>query len=97
MATEQLVSANPLDEAVDAIRGFPVERRVPHCGGTFAVSPFAIYGTCPVCGERFKLRSFAAVTEVEDVFDAVFEWMSRSPQASAYAAERVAEITADQD
>lgn len=97
MATDQLVSANPLTEAVEAIRALPVERLVTHCGDTIAVSPFAFYATCPTCGGRFKLRSFAAVTEAEDVFDAVFEWMSRSPTAAAYAAERVAEIAADAD
>jgi transcription elongation factor Elf1 len=41
----------------------------------FFVSPFDIYATCPHCGQRLKVRSFSGTTEVEDVFDAVFEWM----------------------
>lgn len=97
MATDQLTASNPLTAAVDAIRELPTERTVSHCGRAFTVSPFAFYATCPECGTRMKLRSFAAVTEVEDVFDAVFEWISRSPEAAAHAAERIAEIAADAD
>jgi hypothetical protein len=62
-------------ELVQAIRLLPHRREVRHCGAAFAVSPFDIYATCPHCGQRLKVRSFAATTELEDVFDAVFAWM----------------------
>lgn len=97
MTTDQLAPPDSLTAAVDAVRSFPAERSVSHCGQTFNVSPFAFYGTCPVCGVRFKLRSFAGVSEVEDLFDAVFEWMGQSPSAAAHAQARIAEIAADAD
>ena len=96
MQTEQLLSADALTAAEDAIRAFPVSREVLHCGNVFSASPFAIYSTCPLCKTRIKLRSFTASTEIEDVFDAVFEWMSQ-PGAKETAAVRMSEIAADTD
>ena len=64
-----------LCEIVGAIKAFAHRRIVSHCGATFAVSPFDLYLASPHCGERIKLRSFSAIAELEDVFDAVFEWM----------------------
>src|SRR2546422_711621 len=66
-------------------------------GGTrFAVSPFDIYAVCPRCGTRLKVRALSAVTEIEDVFDAVFEWMN-SPAGREAAARRQREIAEDSD
>ena len=65
-------------ELVEAIRSFPTERIVEHCGATWSVSPFDIYANCPHCGERLKVRSFSGCVEIEDVFDAVFEWMNQA-------------------
>ena len=62
---------------VEAIRSFPCERIVEHCGKQWSVSPFDIYGDCPQCGARIKLRAFSASVELEDVFDAFFEWMNQ--------------------
>jgi predicted nucleic acid-binding Zn-ribbon protein len=62
-------------ELIDAIKALPHHRDMQHCGAIFAVSPFDIYATCPHCGQQIKVRSCAAVAELEDVFDAVFEWM----------------------
>jgi hypothetical protein len=80
----------------DAIRSFPVEREVEHCGRRMAVSPFEFYADCPQCGVRIKLRSLSGVTEIEDVFDAVFEWMS-DPNARRVAEQRRLAIEADRD
>ncbi len=74
-------------DLLDAIRAVPVARDVEHCGIRFEVSPFAIYATCPRCGERVKVRAFSAGAEVEDVFDAVFEWMNQ-PGAQDLARRR---------
>jgi hypothetical protein len=68
-------------ELIDVIKAFPHRREVRHCGATFTVSPFDVYATCPHCGQRLKVRSFAAATELEDVFDAVFAWMLRGDGA----------------
>ncbi len=62
---------------MEALRSFPCEREVKHCGVKIVASPFDFYATCPRCGARMKLRSFSAAHEVEDVFDAVFEWMNQ--------------------
>jgi hypothetical protein len=79
-----------------AIETFPLEREVVHCGESFAVSPFDIYATCPRCKLRIKVRSFSALTEIEDVFDAVFTWMSQ-PGARELVSRRQEEIAADRD
>ena len=83
-------------ELIDAIRAFPLQRTVEHCGARFAVSPFEFYAECPSCGARIKVRSFSATAEIEDVFDAVFEWMS-APAAQELAARRREAILADKD
>ncbi len=65
-------------DLIEAIRAFPREREVEHCGVKFTVSPFDFYATCPQCGCQIKLRSFSAHYEMEDVFDAVFELMNHA-------------------
>lgn len=87
--TDQQVSA-----LIDEIEKLPVEREVVHCGTTFTVSPFAFYGVCPTCGSRIKLRSFGAVSETQDIFDAVFTWMNKSG-ALQLADERREELQED--
>jgi hypothetical protein len=64
-------------ELIEAIRAFPVRREIEHCGVRIAVAPFEFYASCPHCGSRIKVRSYAATPEIEDVFDAVFEWMNQ--------------------
>lgn len=96
MRTEQFVTPDAVSVVVDAIRAFPAEREVTHCGVPFTASPLAVYGVCPACGAKVKLRSFAAVPELEDVFDAVLEWMNQ-PAASAHAEARRRELTTDND
>jgi hypothetical protein len=81
---------------VEAIRAFPREREVEHCGRKLVVSPFDFYAACPHCGCRIKLRSFSAGYEIEDVFDAVFEWMNQ-PGARDLARRRQEAIAADQE
>ena len=81
-------------DLIEAIRTFPAERTVEHCNQTFTVSPFDFYGNCPRCGTRIKLRSLTGECEIEDVFDAVLEWMI-DPAARAAAERRQAEIVAD--
>jgi hypothetical protein len=63
-------------DLLEAIRAFPVHREIEHCGARIAFDPFEFFVTCPRCGARIKVRSFSAVPEIEDVFDAVFEWLN---------------------
>lgn len=79
---------------IDALRQYPVAHILEHCGKQFEVSPFDIYAVCPTCKTEFKVRSFAAVTEIENVFDAVFEWLL-TPEAQAACRRRQEEIKAD--
>lgn len=65
-------------ELLEAIRSFPTRREVEHCGASIVVEPFDIYADCPRCGARIKVRSFSATGEIEDVFDAVFEWLNQA-------------------
>ena len=83
-------------DVIEAIHSLPARREVEHCGSTFAVSPFDIYAVCPRCGTRIKLRALAAVTEIEDLFDAVFEWMI-TPAGREAAERRLQEIAADSE
>jgi hypothetical protein len=81
---------------IDAVRSFPLQREVEHCGSKFAVSPFQFYALCPHCGLQIKVRSFSANPEIEDVFDAVFEWMLQ-PGAGELAKQRQQDIDADRN
>ena len=81
---------------VEAIRQFPLEREVEHCGSKFPASSLALYATCPRCGHQIKLRAFTGGCEIEDVFDAVLEWMSQ-PGARERVQQRQAAIEADRD
>ncbi|REJ90507.1 MAG: hypothetical protein DWQ34_17150 [Planctomycetota bacterium] len=96
MATDVVRSLDVPADLIDAVRNFPTHRSVAHCGETFTVGPFEHYATCPQCGERLKLRSFSANYEIEDVFDAVFEWMN-DPQAQVIAEARRRVIQVDDD
>ena len=84
------------EELLEAIRAFPLEREIEHCGVRFKVPPFDFYTQCPQCGARLKLRSYSAAAEVEDVFDAVFGWMNR-PGAAEIARQRQQALADDQD
>jgi len=81
---------------IEAIKSLPLRREIEHCGSKLVVSPFDIYTTCPQCGARIKLRSFTAYFEVEDVFDAVFEWMSQ-PGTQELVRSRREAIAQDRD
>lgn len=81
-------------ELIEAIKSFPVRREAVHCADSFSVPPFDLYGSCPKCGSRVKVRGFSATPEIEDVFDAVFEWLNQ-PGAQAVAADRQRTIAAD--
>ncbi len=67
----------------EAIRAFPVERVVEHCGCRFAVGPLDWYAHCPACGVEIKLRGYSAQDEIEDIFDAVLEWMNEPRRRKA--------------
>ena len=84
------------DNLVEAIRTFPLEREVEHCGNRWTVSPFEFYANCPHCGLRIKLRGFSAVDELEDVFDAVFEWLRR-PGAAALVSQRQKDLETEDE
>jgi hypothetical protein len=74
----------------------PAERTVEHCGTQWSVSPFDIYAKCPHCGADIKVRSFSGYAEIEDVFDAVFEWMNQAG-AEELARQRREALKADDD
>lgn len=94
MATRSEPHVEVTEALIEAIRNFPVRREVEHCGTRFEAEPFDFYATCPRCGVRLKLRSFSGAAEIEDVFDACFEWMSR-PMASDAAKHRQAALMED--
>lgn len=87
--TEKIHLIDP--ELMQAIRSFPIERQMNHCGLEFTVSPFAIYAACPKCGVKMKLRSLTACCEIPDIFEAVFQWLER-PGAQELARKAVQDL-----
>ncbi len=84
---EQSAGVEITEGLLEAIRSLPPQRVVEHCGSRVPISPFDLYADCPHCATRVKVRSFSAGAEVEDVFDAVFEWMNQ-PGAQDLARRR---------
>jgi hypothetical protein len=82
-------------DLIEAIRAFPVRREVEHCGTRITADPFDFYTDCPHCGTRLKVRSYAAAPELEDIFDAVFEWMNQG-EARDVAKRRQAALAAEE-
>ena len=93
--TKNLGETETVRALLEQIESFPTSRAVSHCGQTFQVSPFQIYADCPHCGNRVKVRAFSAGIETEDVFDAIFAWLSR-PGAMDLARERM-KVLAEND
>ncbi len=96
MIKSQLETLDLPSGLVSVIKTFPLVREIEHCGLEFTVSPFAIYATCPHCGTELKVRSFASQVEVEDVFDAVFEWLTQ-PGAVELVRQRQRQMEDDLD
>lgn len=95
-ATDHQAASDVSPELLDAIGSFPVSRDVEHCGTRFAISPFDLYALCPTCGTRIKVRAFGAIPEIEDLFDAFFEWMNR-PGAASVAHNRMQMLAEQHD
>jgi hypothetical protein len=83
-------------ELIDQIKSFPTSSAITHCDQTIDVSPLDIHATCPTCNKRVKLRSFSANYELEDLFDAVFEWLAE-PEGKRVFEKRLKEILDDRD
>ena len=86
-------------DLIKAIRSFPTSVEATHCNIKFFVSPFDIYGICPQCEVKIKLRSFTSSYELPDVFDSVFEWLLK-PEAKKLLKERqkiIIEATNEED
>jgi hypothetical protein len=95
MKTSTPANLNVPAGLVDAIRAFPQERDIEHCGVRFSVAPFDFYASCPHCGIRIKVRAFSATPEIEDVFDAIFEWMQQ-PGAADLVKRRQESLKAEE-
>ncbi len=81
---------------IDALRALPAEREIEHCGARFRVAALDMYAACPECGARIKLRGFSGHDDVEDVVDAVLEWML-DPECRKVAEGRQAVIERDRE
>ena len=76
---------------IEAIRAFPRQREIEHCGIKQSISSFDIYAICPECSVRYKVRCFSGGYEIEDLFDAVFEWLTE-PGAAEILKQRQQEL-----
>ena len=94
MSLQQTAPPNLAPALLDAIAALPLRRDGSHRGPPSAATPRAFYRKPPACGKSVKVRAFAAVPEVEDVFDAVFAWMSQ-PGAAELVRRRQQQIADD--
>ena len=84
------------EDLIETVKSFPTIREVVHCDSAFYVSPFDFYGVCPKCALKIKIRSFSNLPEIEDLFDAVFEWLLK-PGAKEIFSNRQKEILEDSE
>jgi hypothetical protein len=96
MATNTSLPVDISDNLIEAVRSFPTEKHVDHCGTEFTVSPVDLYATCPQCGTRIKLRAFSAHPELADLFDAFFEWLNQ-PSAETLSKGRRDELREEEE
>src|SRR5213082_2931213 len=90
--TEPLASGPGVgSDLIDAIRSFPAEREIEHCGIRFSVPSLDFYAKCQHCGTIIKLRGYSAQPELADLVDAVLEWAIR-PEHAAAARKRQQEL-----
>ncbi len=94
MSTDTTQSVEIPYDLIEAMRSLKAVRHVSHCDQMVEVPIFEIYATCPTCGEEFKVRSFGATAEIEDLFDTVFEWMT-DPISRGIAEQRIRTIEED--
>lgn len=80
--------------------------RVPHfrvsaclqCASPMRVHALQIYGTCPACGTKHKMRSFGAQgTELVDLIDSVIAWMGRGESFDAVLQRQAELLSEDED
>jgi hypothetical protein len=95
MALKNPPSLDIGSDLIEAIRTFPIRREIEHCGAPISVDPFEFYANCPQCGARIKVRAYVGTPEIEDVFDAVFEWMTQADAREA-AERRLSSLSADE-
>jgi len=96
MKSQTAFAAEIPEQLLEAVRTFPLQREVEHCVNRWTVSPFELYANCPRCGSRVKLRAFAGSADIEDLFDAVFEWLLQ-PGAADLAKRRQETLADDAD
>ena len=79
----------------EAILSFPGVRRVQHCGAEFEMPALSIYGVCPKCTTKLKVRAFGGIgTELEDIMDVFCQWLNK-PGALESAKQRAAEVKSE--
>ncbi len=70
-------------ESIEDIKGLPHYREYTcsKCGHKQKAYILVIQGDCERCGTRNKLRGYGAIgIEVEDVIDAVLDWLGKGDE-----------------
>ena len=79
-------SAGTMNDIIDEIKALPHFRDITcaDCDTSFRVHTLEIHANCPKCGATPKCRAFGGIgTEVQDVIDAVLEWMGEGESLDA--------------
>ena len=80
-----LASKETMNEIIDEIKNLPAFSPIqcPKCGHEYEVSALLIQGECPNCNLYIKYRAFSAEKEIQDVIDAVLEWIGEGESFTA--------------
>lgn len=83
---------NKVIEEISALNHFR-EFKCADCNHEIKVHVLKIHAICPNCGAEKKCRGFGSIgTEIEDVIDAVLEWVGQGESFESVL-ERHQEIT----
>ena len=70
-------------KTIEEIKNLPHYREFTckNCGHTQKVYVLVIHGKCEKCGVEYKFRGIGPIgSEIEDVIDAVLEWLGQGPE-----------------
>src|SRR5262245_61379173 len=75
-----------IEHVIEKIENLPHERTFvcTNCGQRGTASILSIHVNCERCSKRLKLRGYGSIgIEIEDVVDAVLEWMGTGARLEA--------------
>ncbi len=71
------ISHDEFNDIYEALKVLPKisKAKCKKCNQDFEYASILIYAKCPGCGEKYKMRSYGAYEEVEDLIVLVLDWL----------------------